>query len=109
MQKLLYYAQGCYLAKNNESLIKEDFLAWEHGPIIRKIYDKFRIFGANGIQYDEDYEDKIDEELIICCDVAVAKSFDSTDELLEWVNENTDLKADNGDFKIEGQYLPYEI
>ena len=44
-------------------------------------------------------EDKIDEELIICCDVAVAKSFDSTDELLEWVNENTDLKADNGDFK----------
>ena len=54
-------------------------------------------------------EDKIDAELIICCDVAVAKSFDSTDELLEWVNENTDLKADNGDFKIEGQYLPYEI
>ena len=62
LQKLLYYAQGCYLAKNNESLIKEDFLAWEHGPVIRKIYDKFRIFGANGIQYDEDYEDKIDEE-----------------------------------------------
>lgn len=52
-------------------------------------------------------EDKIGEELIICCDVAVAKSFDSTDELLEWVNKNTDLK--DGDFKIEGQYLPYEI
>lgn len=54
-------------------------------------------------------EDKIGEELIICCDVAVAKFFDSTDELLEWVNENTDLKSENGDFKIEGQYLPVEI
>ena len=54
-------------------------------------------------------EDKIGEELIICCHVAVAKSFDSTDELLEWVNENTDLKSENGDFKIEGQYLPVEI
>lgn len=32
-----------------------------------------------------------------------------TDELLRWVEENTDLKADNGDFKIEGQYLPVEI
>lgn len=62
LQKLLYYAQGCYLAKKDESLIKEDFLAWEHGPIIRKIYDKFRIFGSNGIQYDEDYEDKLDED-----------------------------------------------
>ena len=62
LQKLLYYAQGCYLANNDESLIKEDFLAWEHGPVIRKIYDKFRKFGANGIQYNEDYEDKIDEQ-----------------------------------------------
>ena len=51
-------------------------------------------------------EDKIEDELLVCCDVQVAKSFDSTDELLLWVEENTDLKAENGDFKIEGQYLP---
>lgn len=51
-------------------------------------------------------EDKIDDELLICCDVVVAKSFSSTDRLLKWVKENTDLKAEDGDFKIEGQYLP---
>lgn len=51
-------------------------------------------------------EEKIDDELLICCDVAVAKSFSSPDELLEWVKVNTALKADEGDFKIEGQYLP---
>lgn len=54
-------------------------------------------------------EEKIDCELFVCCDVTVAKSFDSTEELLKWVKNNTDLKADNGDFKIEGQYLPVEI
>lgn len=46
--------------------------------------------------------EKSDDELLICCDVAVAKSFSSPDELLEWVKVNTDLKADEGDFKIEG-------
>ena len=64
LQKLLYYAQGCYLAQKGESLFKEDFLAWEHGPVIRTIYDKFKKFGANGIQYEEDYEEKIDEDTI---------------------------------------------
>ena len=54
-------------------------------------------------------EEKVDDELLVCCNVTVAKSFDSTEELLKWVKNNTDLKADNGDFKIEGQYLPVEI
>lgn len=62
LQKLLYYAQGCYLAQKGESLIKEDFLAWEHGPVVRTIYDRFRKFGSNGIQYEDDYEDKLDED-----------------------------------------------
>lgn len=62
LQKLLYYAQSCYLAKTGNSLIKEDFLAWEHGPVIRTIYDKFKKFGANGIEYDDDYNDNIDND-----------------------------------------------
>lgn len=62
LQKLLYYAQGYYLSQKNESLIKEDFLAWEHGPVIRTIYDKFKRYGSNGIQYEDDYNDNLDEE-----------------------------------------------
>lgn len=64
LQKLLYYAQGCYLAYKGESLFKEEFLAWEHGPVIKSIYDKFRKFGANGIQYEDDYQEKIDIETV---------------------------------------------
>ena len=64
LQKLLYYAQGYYLAKKEENLFKEDFLAWDHGPIIRNIYDKYKDNGANGIRYDEDYDEIIDEDTI---------------------------------------------
>lgn len=45
----------------------------------------------------------------VCCDFSVAISFSSPNELLEWVKENTDLKAEDGDFKIEGQYLPCSV
>ena len=50
-----------------------------------------------------------DNFLLISFNVLFAKSFDSTEELLKWVKNNTDLKSENGDFKIEGQYLPVEI
>ncbi len=39
LQKLLYYAQGFNLAINNKPLFKEDVLAWEHGPVVREVYN----------------------------------------------------------------------
>ena len=44
--------------------------------------------------------------LPVCCDVVVAKSFSDPDKLNRWVKENTSLKVENYDYKIEGQYLP---
>lgn len=62
LQKLLYYAQGHFLAEKNRCLFEDDFMAWEHGPVIRKIYDKYKENGANGIKYDKDFTIDIDEE-----------------------------------------------
>ena len=62
LQKLLYYAQGHFLAKNDRPLFTDEFLAWEHGPVIRKIYDKYKTNGSSGIVYDKDFNIKIDEE-----------------------------------------------
>ena len=45
LQKLLYFSYGIYLAQNNEncnklnnSLFKNKFEAWVHGPVDPKIY-----------------------------------------------------------------------
>lgn len=49
LQKLLYYAQGAYLALKKEPLFKEELEAWKHGPVIKKVYDEFKSYGANPI------------------------------------------------------------
>ena len=42
----------------------------------------------------------------MCNDFTVAKYFLSPEELVEWVKENTSLVLDEGDYHIEGHYLP---
>lgn len=43
LQKLLYYAQGCYLALKNEPLFNEQIVNWAHGPVVEEIYHKYKI------------------------------------------------------------------
>ncbi len=42
LQKLLYFAQGWYLALYDEKLFKEDIQAWIHGPVVPTIYHHYR-------------------------------------------------------------------
>lgn len=42
IQKLLYYAQGYYLALFNKPLFEENIEAWDHGPVVREVYDQFK-------------------------------------------------------------------
>ena len=42
--KLIYFAHGWYLAENGRPLIKQDFEAWEHGPVVKVVRDEFKIF-----------------------------------------------------------------
>ncbi|MDT2395592.1 DUF4065 domain-containing protein [Enterococcus avium] len=41
LHKLMYYAQGVKLAVDSSRLFDEEMLAWEHGPVIRSVYDRF--------------------------------------------------------------------
>ncbi len=72
LQKLLYYAQGYFLARKGTPLFNEDFLAWEHGPVIRSIYNIYKENGAKGIEYDNDFNINFDSE---------------TEEILQYVYE----------------------
>lgn len=44
LQKLIYFAQGMYLAFTHKSLFKDKIEAWEHGPVVRKVYDQFKAY-----------------------------------------------------------------
>lgn len=47
--KHIYFAHGWHLAGHNKPLIKNRIEAWEHGPVIRAVYDEFKDFGRNPI------------------------------------------------------------
>ena len=49
IQKLVYYAQGFSLAIHNKPLFKEDIQAWPHGPVIPKLYDKYKSYGSGAL------------------------------------------------------------
>lgn len=61
LQKLLYYAQGCYLALYDEKLFKDDIVAWQHGPVVEVVYHEYKINHDRGIEefgnFEEDYSD----------------------------------------------------
>ena len=42
LNNLLYFAQGHCLAETGKPLFDDDFEAWECGPVIPKIYYKYK-------------------------------------------------------------------
>ncbi|PZT48397.1 hypothetical protein B6S12_04185 [Helicobacter valdiviensis] len=49
LQKLLYYSQGYYSALYNKPLFDEEIRAWEHGPVVKEVYDHFKNLNGNTI------------------------------------------------------------
>jgi len=52
LQKLLYYLQGYQLAKFDEPLFDDEIEAWMYGPVVPCVYEKYREYERNGIQYN---------------------------------------------------------
>ena len=55
--KLLYYAEGCYLAMYDKSLFNDEIVAWEHGPVVVEVYDHFP--DAYNLELTDEDEDKV--------------------------------------------------
>ncbi len=69
LQKLVYYADAWFLANFDKPLIKEDFEAWAHGPVVPALYAKYRSHGWNalppetGVKVPEDLDDYLETVL----------------------------------------------
>lgn len=49
LNKLLYFAQGAYLARTGKPLFNEQIEAWQYGPVVPSIYRKYKVCGRNPI------------------------------------------------------------
>ncbi|MFO0856620.1 MAG: DUF4065 domain-containing protein [Phycisphaerales bacterium] len=58
LHKLLYYAQGWYLATRMKPLFADELQAWRHGPVVASVYPTFKHFGKDAITFDQGREGK---------------------------------------------------
>ena len=49
LQKLLYLNYGMYLQTHDHFLPHLHFQAWRYGPVVREIYDYYKVFGSSPI------------------------------------------------------------
>ena len=60
LQKILYFLDMTYLVNTRVKLIDDEFFeAWQYGPVIRNVYDKYSSYAASPIETMQ----KFDEEL----------------------------------------------
>jgi len=54
LQKLLYFFYCNHIKNKGYPPFPEKFLAWDYGPVIREVYDTYKVYGRNNIKYSED-------------------------------------------------------
>lgn len=54
LQKLVYYAQGIALGRYSVKLFNEPLLAWNHGPVVKCLYDCYKSRGSQPLLTDVD-------------------------------------------------------
>jgi uncharacterized phage-associated protein len=66
LQKLCYYAQGlCAAMRGGTPLFQEKICAWDHGPVVEKLYHEYKPYRAAPIpaptSFDKSKIDKADQ------------------------------------------------
>jgi len=56
LQKLVYYAQGVFLALNDDPLFGEPIEAWTHGPVVAELYHRFKEHGSDAIPFNDEID-----------------------------------------------------
>jgi len=56
LQKLLYYAQGFFLAAFREPLFDERLYAWQHGPVVPSVWREYKDNGSTPIPAPDGFE-----------------------------------------------------
>jgi uncharacterized phage-associated protein len=85
LQKLLYYANGYYMAENDgQPLINEYFEAWDYGPVIPTVYYEFREYKDNPIKrFAYTWDERAGKMIIAPQPIGDARAGD----VIEWVWE----------------------
>ena len=51
LQKLLYFIQAQFLVSKKQACFNQDIEAWEYGPVVPAVYQKYKMYGGASIPY----------------------------------------------------------
>lgn len=93
LQKLLYYVQAYFAVNKNEPCFNDDIERWRHGPVIREVYGKYKIYCTEDIfEKDESVDINSNDKNMIREVVNSYKAYDAWDMVTKthaeepWVN-----------------------
>lgn len=96
LQKLLYYVEAWHLVNFEEPLLKEDFQAWVHGPVIPELYQKLKEFGFNNLEVVNDEHETVDKEI-----AAIIKRNNLTSDKVQFIYSVLDTYGSLTSFDLE--------
>ncbi|MBD7966272.1 Panacea domain-containing protein [Fictibacillus norfolkensis] len=56
LQKLIYLFYCNFIKKYGYRPFEEEFTAWQYGPVIKEVYDKYKSYGKEEIFFEDDSE-----------------------------------------------------
>ncbi|MBB4103579.1 Panacea domain-containing protein [Allorhizobium borbori] len=86
LQKLLYYANGYFMAENDgQPLINEYFEAWDYGPVVPTVYYEFREYVNRPIKrFAYTFDREVSREIVAPQPV----NDDQSESVISWVWDN---------------------
>lgn len=95
LQKLLYLFYCKYVKKYGRKPFDESFYAWPYGPVIKEVYDKYKVYGREVLEFEDDDVPIDKEESFI---LSVSSRFSKTKMHQEVVNILSEVIEEYGGF-----------
>lgn len=110
LQKLLYFLQGEYCLIRDDRLLKDDFYAWQLGPVIPKIYEEYSVFSSYDISVvsENEFDNIYISDKVLINMILNAYSNLSTWELVEKSHHEDPWKY-TVDVFGENSIIPFEL
>lgn len=95
IQKILFYIQAYHLAYFDEPIIDDDFQAWVHGPVSRKVYDSAKDFSIlhTELKFTLDENETPPEEVLK--DILTSSQIDLVNDVIDELKGMTGLQLEN--------------
>lgn len=95
LQKLLYYIEGFHLAYFDHSLIEDNFEAWLHGPVSRKVYDSLKGYSVLYTAVEYKKEEGKDEPSAVLPKLVTEDQLEAINDVIEEYGELTASQLEN--------------